>query len=185
MNIINTKLPGVLIIEPQVFGDQRGYFMEAWQQQRYRDAGIKEDFVQSNVSKSEQGVLRGLHFQNPNPQGKLVYVLEGEVFDVAVDIRRGSPTYGQHESVVLSADNHRQFYVPEGFAHGFCVLSESATFCYLCTNYYDAKADGSILWNDPALNIDWPISSPKLSEKDGKALKLNDFDQSKLPVYSS
>ena len=185
MNIITTQLPGVLIIEPQVFGDQRGYFMEAWQQQRYREAGIKEDFVQSNVSKSEQGVLRGLHFQNPNPQGKLVYVLEGEVFDVAVDIRRGSPTFGQHESILLSAENHRQFYVPEGFAHGFCVLSESATFCYLCTNYYDAAADGSILWNDPALKIDWPISSPKLSDKDSKALKLNDFDQSKLPVYSS
>ncbi|VAW44384.1 dTDP-4-dehydrorhamnose 3,5-epimerase, partial [hydrothermal vent metagenome] len=141
------------------------------------------DFVQSNVSKSQQGVLRGLHFQNPNPQGKLVYVLEGEVFDVAVDIRRGSPTFGQHEGIILSAENHQQFYVPEGFAHGFCVLSESATFCYMCTNYYDAGADASIAWNDPALNIDWPITSPNLSNKDSIALKLKDFNKNKLPEY--
>ena len=183
MKVTGTKLPGVLIIEPQVFGDERGYFMESWSQHRYKEAGIDHDFVQSNVSKSQQGVLRGLHFQNPNPQGKLVYVLEGEVFDVAVDIRRGSPTFGQHEGIILSGENHRQFYVPEGFAHGFCVLSESATFCYMCTNYYDAQADASIAWNDPELNIDWPITSPSLSSKDCIALNLNDFNSSKLPEY--
>lgn len=185
MKVTASKLSGVLTIEPKVFGDDRGYFMESWQQQRYQEAGIKEQFVQSNVSRSQQGVLRGLHFQNPNAQGKLVYVLEGEVFDVAVDIRRGSPTYGQHEAVVLSAENHKQFYVPEGFAHGFCVLSKSATFCYMCTNYYDACAEASLLWNDEDLAIDWPISSPVLSEKDAKALKLKDFDVANLPVFES
>ena len=183
MNVIKSKLPGVLTIEPNVFGDDRGYFMESWQSERYKDAGIEPAFVQSNVSKSEQGVLRGLHFQNPNPQGKLVYVLEGEVFDVAVDIRVGSPTFGQHESVILSEKNHKQFYVPEGFAHGFCVLSKSATFCYMCTNYYDANAEASLLWNDSDLGIDWPLMSPKLSDKDFKALKLKDIDKSKLPVF--
>ncbi len=183
MKVSSTKLPGVLIIEPQVFGDERGYFMESWSQQRYKDAGIEHDFVQSNVSKSAQGVLRGLHFQNPNPQGKLVSVLAGEVYDVAVDIRKGSPTFGQYEAVVLNAENHLQFYVPEGFAHGFCVLSESATFCYMCTNYYDPQADASIAWNDPALNIDWPITSPKLSEKDDKALNLGAINIDILPVY--
>ncbi|MCX7553455.1 dTDP-4-dehydrorhamnose 3,5-epimerase [Marinicella sp. S1101] len=183
MKVTNSKLPGVLIIEPQVFGDQRGYFMESWSQQRYRDAGITEDFVQSNVSKSQQGVLRGLHFQNPNPQGKLVYVTQGEVYDVAVDIRLGSPTFGQYESIILSEENHKQFYVPEGFAHGFCVLSESVTFAYLCTNYYDAAADHSILWSDEDISIDWPIRSPKLSEKDAKALKLNDICVDELPRF--
>jgi dTDP-4-dehydrorhamnose 3,5-epimerase len=183
MKVTKSKLSGVLTIEPKVFGDERGYFMETWQEQRYVEAGIKEQFVQSNVSKSQKGVLRGLHFQNPNPQGKLVYVLEGEVFDVAVDIRRGSPTFGQHEAIILSDKNHKQFYVPEGFAHGFCVLSESATFCYMCTNYYDASAEASLLWDDAAIGIKWPISSPKLSEKDSKALKLKDFDMNKLPVF--
>jgi len=183
MKVTRSAISGVLTIEPQVFGDDRGYFMESWQANRYREAGIKETFVQSNVSKSQQGVLRGLHFQNPHAQGKLVYVLSGEVFDVAVDIRRGSPTFGQHESIILSEDNHRQFYVPPGFAHGFCVLSATATFCYLCTDYYHAEADASLLWNDPVLGIDWPVSSPELSEKDSNALKLSDFDENKLPVF--
>ncbi|TDR17531.1 dTDP-4-dehydrorhamnose 3,5-epimerase [Marinicella litoralis] len=183
MKIIESKLSGVLTIEPQVFGDERGYFMESWQSQRYQEAGIKQPFVQSNVSKSECGVLRGLHFQNPKPQGKLVYVLEGEVFDVAVDIRVGSPTFGQHESVVLSEKNHKQFYVPEGFAHGFCVLSATATFCYMCTNYYDASAEASLSWDDPELNIDWPIKQAKLSDKDSNALKLKDFNINKLPRF--
>lgn len=183
MKITESKLSGVLTIEPKVFGDERGYFMESWQNQRYQDAGIKQAFVQSNVSKSEHGVLRGLHFQNPNPQGKLVYVLAGEVFDVAVDIRVGSPTFGQHEAVILSDKNHKQFYVPEGFAHGFCVLSPSATFCYMCTNYYDASSEASLLWDDKDLKIDWPLKSPKLSAKDAVALKLKDFDELKLPVF--
>jgi len=184
MKVTRSRLSGVLTIEPQVFGDQRGYFMESWQAQRYREAGIQETFVQSNVSKSAQGVLRGLHFQNPHAQGKLVSVLAGEVFDVAVDIRRGSPTFGQHESIIISEDNHKQFYVPPGFAHGFCVLSESATFCYMCTDYYHAECDASLKWDDPELAIDWPITSPSLSEKDSKALKLSDFYEEKLPVYA-
>ncbi|WP_154224658.1 dTDP-4-dehydrorhamnose 3,5-epimerase [Marinicella rhabdoformis] len=183
MKVTESKLQGVKTIEPQVFGDARGYFMESWQQDRYKEAGIKETFIQSNVSKSSRGVLRGLHFQNPNPQGKLVYVLSGEVYDVAVDIRVGSPTFGQHEGIVLSENNHKQFYVPEGFAHGFCVLSETATFAYMCTNYYDPSAEASLLWNDDDLAIDWPIDSPSLSDKDNKALKLKDFNRSKLPIY--
>lgn len=184
MKVIESHLSGVKIIEPKVFGDARGYFMESWQQQRYLDAGIQEAFVQANVSHSQKGVLRGLHFQNPNPQGKLVYVLSGEVYDVAVDIRVGSPTFGQHHGVILSAENHRQFYVPEGFAHGFAVLSDEATFCYMCTNYYDPTAEASLLWNDESIGIDWPLTaSPQLSEKDSKALRLNDFDESKLPVF--
>ncbi len=183
MKVTSNQLTGVLTIEPQVFGDDRGYFMESWSQQRYRDAGIEHEFVQSNVSKSQKGVLRGLHYQNPKPQGKLVYVLEGEVFDVAVDIRQGSPTFGQHESIILSAENHKQFYVPEGFAHGFYVLSDSATFCYMCTNYYDPDADASIAWNDPELNIDWPGEAPALSEKDAKASNLKDINKDLLPEY--
>lgn len=183
MKIIESHLSGVKLIEPQVFGDERGYFMESWQEQRYLDAGIKERFVQSNVSKSAHGVLRGLHFQNPNPQGKLVYVLSGEVYDVAVDIRRGSPTFGQHHGVILSESNHRQFYVPEGFAHGFCVLSKTATFAYMCTNYYDPSSEASLLWNDPVLGIEWPIDQPQLSAKDIKGLALNDFDSSHLPEF--
>ncbi len=183
MKVTDSKLQGVKIIEPMVFGDERGYFMESWQHNRYKELGIKETFVQSNVSKSAKGVLRGLHFQNPNPQGKLVYVLSGEVYDVAVDIRVGSPTFGQHEGIILSEKNHKQFYVPEGFAHGFCVLSETATFAYMCTNYYSPKDEASLLWNDEALGIDWPLDSPSLSEKDSKALKLNDFDVDKLPQF--
>ncbi len=183
MKVIESHLPGVKIIEPKVFGDERGYFLESWQALRYIDAGIEVPFVQSNVSKSARGVLRGLHFQNPNPQGKLVYVLSGEVYDVAVDIRRGSPTFGQHHGVILSEHNHRQFYVPEGFAHGFCVLSESATFAYMCTNYYDPSSEASLLWNDPALAIDWPLESPQLSEKDKKGLTLDAFDPATLPEF--
>ncbi|KAA3649100.1 MAG: dTDP-4-dehydrorhamnose 3,5-epimerase [Proteobacteria bacterium] len=183
MKVIETSLPGVLIIEPKVFGDERGYFMESWQQQRYRDIGIKSDFVQSNVSKSSHGVLRGLHFQNPNPQGKLVSVLVGEVYDVAVDIRRGSPSFGQYVAVTLNHDNHRQFYVPEGFAHGFCVCSDYAIFSYMCTDYYNAAADASIAWNDADIGIDWPIDSPQLSAKDQAANKLAEFPADKLPTY--
>ncbi len=139
MHVIDTPLPGVRIIEPKVFGDSRGFFMETWQQARYAEAGLPERFVQDNLSYSQRGVLRGLHFQNPNGQGKLVYVLQGEVFDVAVDVRLGSPTFGQSVSVLLSADNKRQFYVPPGFAHGFCVTSETALFTYKCTELYAPK----------------------------------------------
>ncbi|MGH8156473.1 MAG: dTDP-4-dehydrorhamnose 3,5-epimerase, partial [Rhodanobacter sp.] len=148
MKVIETALPGALIIEPQVFGDIRGFFYESYNKGKWQEAGIKADFIQTNVSRSARGVLRGLHYQWPNPQGKLVSVLEGEVYDVAVDIRRGSPTFGQSVSVMLTADNHRHFWVPEGFAHGFCVLSEFATFTYQCTALYDAQADAGIRWND-------------------------------------
>ena len=183
MKVIETALPGALIIEPQVFGDARGFFYESYNEAKYRAAGIDHHFVQSNVSRSARGVLRGLHYQWPNPQGKLVSVLEGEVYDVAVDIRRGSPTFGQSVGVMLTADNHRHFWVPEGFAHGFCVLSEFATFTYQCTALYDPKADAGIRWNDAALGIDWPLSEPLLSDKDGKTPLLEDVPPERLPVY--
>lgn len=183
MKFIETPLPGCVVIEPSVFGDSRGFFYESYNEAKYREAGIDRRFVQSNVSRSARGVLRGLHYQSPHPQGKLVSVLEGEVYDVAVDIRRGSPTFGQWAGVMLTAENHRHFWIPEGFAHGFCVVSEHATFAYQCTDLYDAKADGSIRWDDPAIGIDWPISSPLLSEKDSKALMLADIDPGRLPEY--
>jgi len=184
MKVIETTLPGALILEPQVFGDARGFFYESYNKAKWIEAGIDADFVQSNVSRSARGVLRGLHYQWPNPQGKLVSVLEGEVYDVAVDIRRGSPTFGQSVGVMLTADNHRHFWVPEGFAHGFCVLSEFATFTYQCTALYDPKADAGIRWNDAALGIDWPLSEPLLSDKDGKTPLLEDVPPERLPVYA-
>ncbi len=183
MKVIETALPGALIIEPQVFGDARGFFYESYNKGKWRDAGIDAEFIQTNVSRSAKGVLRGLHYQWPNPQGKLVSVLEGEVYDVAVDIRRGSPTFGRSASVMLTADNHRHFWVPEGFAHGFCVLSEFATFTYQCTALYDAKADAGIRWNDAALGIDWPLREPLLSEKDSRAPMLDDVAAERLPVF--
>ena len=183
MKVIETALPGALILEPQVFGDARGFFYESYNEAKFRDAGIDASFVQSNVSRSARGVLRGLHYQWPNPQGKLVSVLEGEVYDVAVDIRRGSPTFGQSTGAMLTADNHRHFWVPEGFAHGFCVLSEFATFTYQCTALYDAKADAGVRWNDAALGIDWPLSDPLLSDKDGKTPLLEDVAPDRLPVF--
>ena len=185
MKVIATRLPGAIVIEPQVFGDARGFFYESYNEAKYREAGIDHTFVQSNVSRSARGVLRGLHYQWPNPQGKLVSVLEGEVYDVAVDIRHGSPTFGQSVGVMLTADNHRHFWVPEGFAHGFCVVSEFATFSYQCTALYDPKADAGIRWNDAALGIDWPISEPLLSDKDGKTPLLADVPAGRLPVYAA
>ncbi|SHM48985.1 dTDP-4-dehydrorhamnose 3,5-epimerase [Rhodanobacter sp. OK091] len=185
MKVIETALPGALILEPQVFGDARGFFYESYNKAKWQEAGIDADFVQSNVSRSARGVLRGLHYQWPNPQGKLVSVLEGEVYDVAVDIRRGSPTFGQSIGVMLTADNHRHFWVPEGFAHGFCVLSEFATFTYQCTALYDAKADAGIRWNDADLGIDWPLSAPLLSDKDGKTPLLKDVAPERLPIFVS
>ncbi|NMW22881.1 dTDP-4-dehydrorhamnose 3,5-epimerase [Rhodanobacter denitrificans] len=183
MKVIETALPGALILEPQVFGDARGFFYESYNKAKWIEAGIDVNFAQSNVSRSARGVLRGLHYQWPNSQGKLVSVLEGEVYDVAVDIRRGSPTFGQSVGVMLTADNHRHFWVPEGFAHGFCVLSEFATFTYQCTALYDPKADAGIRWNDAALGIDWPLSEPLLSDKDGKTPLLEDVPPERLPVY--
>jgi dTDP-4-dehydrorhamnose 3,5-epimerase len=183
MKAIKTSLPGAVIIEPQVFGDARGFFYESYNCASYHEAGIEVEFIQSNISRSTRGVLRGLHYQWPNPQGKLVSVLEGEVYDVAVDIRRGSPTFGQSAGVMLTAENHRHFWMPEGFAHGFCVLSEFATFSYQCTALYDRQADAGIRWNDADLGIDWPISAPLLSEKDGKTPLLKDVAPERLPIY--
>jgi dTDP-4-dehydrorhamnose 3,5-epimerase len=185
MKVVQTSLPGAVVIEPQVFGDARGFFYESYNQAKYVAAGIAATFVQSNVSRSRKGVLRGLHYQWPNPQGKLVSVLEGEVYDVAVDIRRGSPTFGQWAGAMLTADNHRHFWIPEGFAHGFCVLSDYATFTYQCTALYDAKADASIRWDDASLAIDWPISEPQLSEKDLKAPLLADVPADRLPLFTA
>ena len=180
MNVIETTLPGVLVIEPRVFGDARGYFMETYNAQRYTQRGLEVGFVQDNLSYSRRGTLRGLHYQNPRPQGKLVYVLEGEVFDVAVDIRLGSATFGEWVGVRLSAENKRQFYIPPGFAHGFCVTSDTALFAYKCTDFYDAQADGGVCWNDPEIGIDWPVNDPLLSDKDRQAPRLKDVPRERL-----
>ncbi|MBA6410965.1 MULTISPECIES: dTDP-4-dehydrorhamnose 3,5-epimerase [unclassified Pseudoalteromonas] len=169
MNVIDTKIPDVKIIEPAVFGDERGFFMETWNQQKFEELVAKKptQFVQDNHSKSKQGILRGLHFQTQNTQGKLVRVVSGEVFDVAVDIRKNSPTLGQWVGVYLSAQNKRQLWVPEGFAHGFYVTSEEAEFVYKCTDYYNPNAEVSISWDDADLKIDWPLNvGPHLSSKD-------------------
>ncbi|SFS07953.1 dTDP-4-dehydrorhamnose 3,5-epimerase [Dyella sp. OK004] len=181
MKVIETSLPGVAVIEPQVFGDARGYFYESYNKAKYREAGITAEFVQSNVSRSAKGVLRGLHYQWPNPQGKLVSVLEGEVFDVAVDVRRNSPTFGQWAGVMLSAENKRHFWIPEGFAHGFCVVSDFATFAYQCTALYDQAADAGVRWNDADIGIDWPLTNPLLSGKDEKAPLLKEVPSHRLP----
>ncbi len=183
MKVVETAMRGCVVIEPMVFGDERGFFFEAWNAERFRALGLPEKFVQSNVSASSKGVLRGLHYQWPRPQGKLVSVLEGEVYDVAVDIRRGSPTFGRWEAVILSAENKRQFWIPEGFAHGFAVLSERALFSYLCTDVYVKEADASIRWNDADIGVDWPISEPTLSGKDEAAPFLKDIAEDRLPVY--
>jgi len=176
MNVIKTKLKDCVIIEPKVFGDERGFFLETFQADRYTDlAGISLPFFQDNHSRSSKAVLRGLHFQKTKPQGKLVRVVRGEVYDVAVDIRQGSLTYGQWEAVILSEENKTQFWVPPGFAHGFLVLSETADFEYKCTDYYDPSDEGSLLWSDPDLNIPWPIDNPNLSEKDANAPLLADL----------
>lgn len=184
MKIIETDLPGCLVLEPQVFGDARGFFYESFNQDKLDAAGLRLRFVQGNVSSSARGVLRGLHYQWPKPQGKLVSVLDGEVWDVAVDIRRGSPHFGRWTAVLLSGENKRHFWVPEGFAHGFAVLSERATFSYLCTNTYDAQAEVGIRWDDPELGVDWPLSEPLLSAKDQAALWLRDVPEERLPVYA-
>ena len=178
MKVIETKLQDCVIIEPKVFGDERGFFLEIFQAARYAEvAGISLPFVQDNHSRSSKGVLRGLHFQKTKPQGKLVRVVRGEVYDVAVDIRAGSATYGQLEAVILSEENKKQFWVPPGFAHGFVVMSDTADFEYKCTDYYDPSDEGSLLWNDPDLGIPWPVASPTLSEKDAQAPVLADLSR--------
>lgn len=185
MKIVETSLPGCVVIEPAVFGDDRGFFYETWNAERFGQHGLPTRFMQSNLSSSARGVLRGLHYQWPNPQGKLVSVLEGEVYDVAVDIRRGSPHFGRWTAVVLSAENRRQFWIPEGFAHGFAVLSERAVFSYLCTAVYDKASDAGIRWDDARIGIDWPVSEPLLSEKDDRAPFLDDVAPERLPTFTA
>ena len=176
MNIIDTKIKGAVIIEPSVFGDSRGFFLETYQSQRYLDqAGIELPFVQDNHSRSTKGVLRGLHFQKTKPQGKLVRVVCGEVFDVGVDLRKGSPTFGCWIGVWLSEDNHRHLWLPPGLAHGFVVTSESADFEYKCTDYYDPKDEGCLIWNDPDVGIEWPLANPLLSAKDKTGLRFKEL----------
>lgn len=176
MKVIKTKLNDCVIIEPKVFDDNRGFFLETFQIERYSKlADIKLPFVQDNHSRSSKDVLRGLHYQKTKAQGKLVRVVKGEVYDVAVDIRHDSSSYGQWEAVILSEDNKKQFWIPPGFAHGFVVLSDVADFEYKCTDYYDSSDEGSIIWNDPDLNISWPVTKPHLSEKDRNASNFNDL----------
>lgn len=176
MKVTATELPEVLVIEPRVFEDRRGFFLESWHRERYAEHGIDADFVQDNHSRSARGVLRGLHFQLRKPQGKLVRVTRGTVFDVAVDIRRDSPTYGRWAAATLSGDNHRQLWVPPGFAHGFCVLSETADFLYKCTEFYDADDERGIAWNDPDIGIEWPGEGWIVSERDARNPTLSEFD---------
>lgn len=185
MKAIQTGLPGCVVIEPRLFEDARGCFFESWNRDAFAAHGLPTTFVQGNVSRSVRGVLRGLHYQWPNPQGKLVGVSEGEVYDVAVDIRRGSPDFGRWVGVILSAENRRQLWIPEGFAHGFVALSEYTTFSYLCTAPYDRESDAGLRWNDARLAIDWPVSEPLLSDKDARAPLLDAIAPERLPEFAS
>lgn len=183
MQVTPQAIPEVLLVEPQVFGDERGFFKETFHAERYAAAGMRLPFVQDNVSRSRHGILRGLHLQNPHAQGKLVSVSEGEVFDVAVDVRVGSPSFGKWVGVTLSAQNHRQLYVPPGFAHGFVVTSESAVFIYKCTDLYHPECELGIAFDDPELAIAWPVAEPIVGDKDRKNLPLSKIAQDKLPRY--
>ena len=183
MRISPCAIAEVLLIEPDVYGDARGFFMESYHRRKFAEQGLDVDFVQDNHSRSARGVLRGLHYQLRSPQGKLVRVVSGEVFDVAVDIRRGSPSFGRWVGEILSADNHRMLYVPPGFAHGFCVLSDSADFLYKCTDYYDADDEFGIAWDDPQIGIDWPDLSFLLSDRDRANQRLDEM-QDCLPSYT-
>lgn len=182
MKITPTKIPEVLLVEPDIYGDTRGFFMETWHREVYAEKGLDVDFVQDNHSRSGRGVLRGLHYQLENAQGKLVRVVTGTVFDVAVDVRRGSPYFGQWVGVELSEANNAQLYVPPGFAHGFCVISESADFLYKCTDFYAPQHEYSILWNDPDIGIEWPALDHLISEKDRQGRLLKDATDV-LPTY--
>ena len=182
MRVLPTEIPGVVIIEPDVYRDSRGFFVETHHQERYAEAGIRGPFIQDNHSRSVRGALRGLHAQRTKAQGKLIRVVAGEMFDVAVDIRRGSPTFGKWVGVVLSGDNFRQIYVPPGFAHGFCVLSDRVDVEYKCTAFYAPSDELSVLWNDPEIGIAWPIRDPVMSPKDAAAPRLSEVKDS-LPVF--
>ena len=183
MNILETSLKDVLIIEPDIFTDQRGFFMETFHQEKYRELGMDVAFVQDNLSYSVRGTLRGLHYQHPHDQAKLIQVLTGRVFDVAVDIRPGSPTFGQWTGLELDSESRRQIYIPEGFAHGFCVMSERAIVTYKCTDFYAPHDEGGIIWSDPYVGIHWPITDPVLSEKDSQYPLLKDIPPDRLPPY--
>lgn len=180
MKVIETKLDGVLILEPRVFEDERGRFQETWNAERYAELGVSGPFVQDNVSVSKKGVLRGLHFQNPNPQGKLVSVLQGAVYDVAVDVRQGSPTFAEWVGAELSAENGRQMWIPEGFAHGFQALTNETVFSYKCTNLYSPPDEHSLRWSDPALSIEWPLPEPLTAPKDAAAPLLVEIAEAAL-----
>ena len=180
MKVSHCELEGLLLIEPDVYGDHRGFFVESWNRQRYRAAGLDVDFVQDNFSFSQRGTLRGLHFQNPLPQGKLVSVWQGAVFDVAVDIRRHSPTFGRWLGIDLTAGNKRQFFIPPGFAHGFAVLSETALFHYKCTEVYAPQHELGFRWDDPAVGIQWPVAAPSLSPRDARAPGLHELPAERL-----
>lgn len=184
MQVVATELPGVLIVDPVVHGDDRGFFIETYNEERYAAAGIALPFVQDNMSRSARGTLRGLHMQNPHAQGKLVSALEGAVFDVAVDLRVGSPHFGKWIGVELSEKNRRQLYVPPGFAHGFCVTSEFATFSYKCTDLYHPECELSIAYNDPRIGVAWPVDGPKLSARDAAAPTLEQLGEAPLARYS-
>lgn len=183
MKVTKTEL-GVLLIEPDVFGDARGFFMETYQEERYRKGGIKIRFVQDNLSYSLKGTLRGLHYQLPHAQAKLVQVLDGEVFDVVVDIRKGSPNFGKWISTILSGENRRQLFIPEGFAHGFCVVSPHALFTYKCSDFYDPPSERGVIWSDPDLAIPWPVEKPLLSQKDEGYPRLREIPADRLPAYA-
>jgi dTDP-4-dehydrorhamnose 3,5-epimerase len=185
MRFIETSIPGVVVVEPRVFEDSRGFFMETYHRQKFAEAGITCEFVQDNHSRSRRGTLRGLHYQLQQPQAKLCRVIEGEVLDVVLDIRRGSPTFGHWTAVVLSADNKREIFVPRGFAHGFVVLSETAEFLYKCDDFYLPGDEKGILWNDPELGIEWGIEDPILSEKDRVNPRLSEMPPDNLPLYST
>jgi len=178
-------IPAIVIIEPDVFRDDRGYFLEHYHRQRYQEHGIPERFVQDNISFSRHGVLRGLHYQLGSPQGKLVWVVQGEVFDIAVDIRRGSPTFGRWVGLILSAENFKQVYIPEGFAHGFCVTSETALFAYKCTDYYAPRDERGMRWDDTSLGIEWPIACPIVSKKDREYSGLDNIPAEDLPIFEA
>jgi dTDP-4-dehydrorhamnose 3,5-epimerase len=183
MKVEESDLGGVLIIEPDAFPDKRGFFMETYHQEKYERLGIRTHFVQDNLSCSVRGTLRGLHYQYPRGQAKLVQAIRGEIFDVVVDIRRGSPSFGHWHLLAVWVKKKRQVFVPEGFAHGFCVLSETALVYYKCTDLYDPKSEGGILWCDSAIGIEWPITEPLLSEKDGASPFLGNVPENRLPVY--
>lgn len=183
LEFVQSPLPGIILIKPVVFQDTRGFFMETFHQEKYREGGIDRIFVQDNFSRSQKDTLRGLHYQLRYPQGKLIYTLRGKIFDVVADIRQGSPTFGKWEGFILSEGNRQQLYIPEGYAHGFCVLSETADVVYKCTDFYAPNDDFGVLWSDPTIGIDWPVKEPLLSEKDTKYPALDDMPEENLPVF--